>query len=254
MSNDSIFKTLAVATGLCVVCAIIVSVAAVFLKEKQDANKLFDKQVNILKAAGLVEATSKPDAKTVAELFQKVETVVVDLTTGEVVADADPAKAEVAPFVPVDKSVDVADIKKRQEQVIVYRVNDEEGGLETLVLPIFGKGLWSTMYGFLSLKSDLQTVAHITFYDQGETAGLGGEIANPRWTAKWEDKQAIDNEGKPVILVAKGNVDQASPTVNQQVDGISGATLTGKGVTNTVTYWLGENGFGPYLKNLKAAN
>ena len=248
MNNESIFKTFGVATGVCVVCAIIVSFSSVALKGLQDQNKLLDKQVNVLKAAGLVPTDGKATKAEVAEKFKTAEIVVVDLATGAVVADADPNKVESdkTNVVALTPEQDVAKIKTAPKQAVVYRFNDETGALKTLVLPISGTGLWSRMNGFLSLNADLTTVAGIVFYDHGETPGLGGEISNPVWTAKWNGKTALDETGAPVVKVVKGYA--AGET---EVDGISGATLTCNGVNGTIDFWLGPNGYGPYLKTLR---
>jgi Na+-transporting NADH:ubiquinone oxidoreductase subunit C len=130
--------------------------------------------------------------------------------------------------------------------VSVYIVRDGDD-LAQLVLPIHGYGLWSTMYGFLSLENDLQTVASIKFYDHGETPGLGGEIDNPAWQAKWVGKKIYDESGAPRLRVVKGSIDAGAADAEYQIDGISGSTLTGIGVSNMLEYWLGENGFREFL-------
>lgn len=250
MNNESILKTFGVAAGVCVVCAIIVSFSSVALKGLQDQNKALDKQVNVLKAAGLVPADGKATKAQVAEMFKSAETIVVDLATGAVVADADPVKVEndKTNFVALTPEQDVAKIKTAPKLAVVYRFNDEAGALKTLVLPICGTGLWSRMNGFLSLNADLTTVAGLVFYDHGETPGLGGEISNPKWTAKWNGKTAVDETGAPVVKAVKGLAPQGSAT---EVDGISGATLTCNGVNDAIEFWLGDLGYGPYLKTLR---
>ena len=127
----------------------------------------------------------------------------------------------------------------------------DSGELSRIILPVHGYGLWSTMYALLALAPDGRTVKAITYYEQRETAGLGGEIANPSWQAKWVGKEVIDDNGEPVFRVAKGSVNEESPNAIHQVDGLSGATLTSNGVTNTIRFWLGEDGFGPYLEKLR---
>ncbi|MDO5565593.1 MAG: Na(+)-translocating NADH-quinone reductase subunit C [Planctomycetia bacterium] len=253
MEKDSIFKTFAVALGVCVVCAVIVSVAATVLKPLQEKNKLLDKQTNVLRAAGLVDMKASVSSAEVDELFKKISPVVVDLETGKVVADAKPAKVEAdeANSVAIPAAADVAGIKSRPKQVVVYIVKDASGKPETIVLPVYGRGLWSTMRGFFGIKGDLQTVKNLTFYDHGETPGLGGEISNPAWVHRWSDKTALDERGNPIITIIKGNVDPTSPQATNQVDGISGATLTCRGVNHTMQYWLSDSGFGKYIKNMK---
>jgi Na+-transporting NADH:ubiquinone oxidoreductase subunit C len=125
-----------------------------------------------------------------------------------------------------------------------------EGTLDMLVLPIEGKGLWSTMYGFLALDKDLKTVRGLTFYQHGETPGLGGEIDNPRWKALWPDRVAYDEAGEPVIEVIRGRAGTPDEDPHR-IDGLSGATITARGVMHTVNFWLGDDGFGPYLETLR---
>jgi len=80
---------------------------------------------------------------------------------------------------------------------------------------------------------------------------LGGEVDNPLWRALWTGKEVFDDSGKPVLHVIKGNVDRSSPAAKNQIDGIAGATLTSNGVNHLLDYWLGENGFGPFLNRLR---
>lgn len=251
MSNESITKTFSVATCLCVVCAIIVSLSDVSLKGMQQQNKALDKQINILRAAGLVDPGAKVSAQEAEKLFANAQIAVVDLQSGTIVDDVDPADVEKDKdnFVTLSKEDDVAQIKTAPKRVVAYLFKDQTGALQTAVLPIVGTGLWSTLHGFLALNGDLTTVAHIVFYDHGETPGLGGEISNPVWTAKWEGKTAVNEQGEPVIRVVKG-----AARSDSEIDGISGATLTGAGVTRTVTFWLGDNGFGPFLNNQRGAS
>lgn len=120
-----------------------------------------------------------------------------------------------------------------------------------MILPIKGYGLWSTMYGFIALEKDLQTVAGIGFYEHGETPGLGGEIDNKNWKSSWIGKQAFAAD-ELVLTVIKGKVDMNRDGSNYQIDGLAGATLTTKGVDNLVQYWLGDQGFKPFIENLKS--
>ena len=129
-------------------------------------------------------------------------------------------------------------------------VRDADNNLEKVILPVHGYGLWSTLYGFVALESDLNTIAGLGFYEHGETPGLGGEVDNPRWKALWEGKQAY-REGNVAISVIKGAVNPQASTAAWQVDGLSGATLTSKGVNNLVRFWLGQDGFAPFLSNLR---
>ncbi|MEZ5448202.1 MAG: Na(+)-translocating NADH-quinone reductase subunit C [Thiolinea sp.] len=249
MPNDSTQKTVIVAAVLCLVCSVLVSGAAVALKPVQEANKALDKKRNILQIADLMEP-----GKSVDELFSQVEAKVVDLETGEYVNDIDPetfdaraAAVDPAQNVVLSKEQDVASIKRRAKYATVYLLRDAQGKLEKIILPISGYGLWSTLYGFMSLSSDANTLTGFGFYEHAETPGLGGEVDNPKWKALWEGKKLFNEQGQVMLDVTKN----AAPGNDYQVDALSGATLTSNGVENLVHFWAGENGFGPYLQKLR---
>lgn len=252
MNNDSIQKTLVVAVGLCLVCSLVVSTAAVFLKPKQAENKALDKQSNILGVVGLLN-----EGGNIKELYAKnIESVVVDLETGEYVEGIDAAAydqraaaADPALSIALDKGDDIAGIGRRAKQASVYLVRDEQGDIKYYILPVHGYGLWSTLYGFLALEADANTVFGLSFYDHAETPGLGGEVDNPKWKAIWKGKKVYNDEGIAALNVVKGPVNPISKTVNYEVDGLAGATLTSRGVSNMIAYWLGENGFNKFLNN-----
>lgn len=260
MSNkDSVQKTFIVAFLLCLVCSIIVSTAAVMLKPAQIANKAKDFKINILKAGGLYDQ-GIADGKSINEMFQTVTTKIVNLDTGEYSDEIDPEtydqrKASKDPSLSKDLEPenDIAKINRREQYSEVYIVNEGDQ-IKKIILPIKGYGLWSTLYGFISLESDLNTVSGITFYEHAETPGLGGEIDNPNWKAQWQGKKVYQGGvGEDVaITVLKGKVDSNTPNQEYKIDGLSGATLTGRGVDNLVKFWMGDMGYSKYLNNLKS--
>ena len=130
-------------------------------------------------------------------------------------------------------------------------MEDSQGDIDKIILPVHGAGLWSTLYGFVALESDGNTVAGLGFYEHAETPGLGGEVDNPRWKSLWPGKQ-VYRDGVAAIALIKGSVDPASANAPWEIDGLAGATLTARGVTNLVQFWLGENGFEPFVNNLKS--
>ena len=250
LPNDSTQKTVVVATALCLGCSILVSGAAVALKPIQDANKALDKKQNILQIAGLMQ-----EGKTVEELFGQVEAKVVDLQTGEYAADIDPttfdaraAAVDPKQNVVLTKAQDIASIKRRAKFATIYLARDAAGKVEKIILPISGYGLWSTLYGFMSLASDGNTITGFGFYEHAETPGLGGEVDNPNWKALWAGKQLFDEQGNIALDIVKSS----QPDSAYQVDALSGATLTSNGVENLVHFWVGENGFGPYLQKVRS--
>ena len=256
-SNDRTSKTLVVALALCIVCSVIVSAAVVILKPIQEINKTLDRKRNILAAAGMLEKNAT--AEDINRQFSDINTRVVDLNTGKFADDAvdlaryDPLKAAKDPDLSeaLTTKQDVAKISRREQYAVVYLVENPQGDIEKLILPIRGYGLWSTLYGFIALESDGNTIAGLGFYEHGETPGLGGEIDNPRWKAFWPGKQ-VYRDGEVEIGLVKGSVDPADVDASWEVDGLAGATLTSKGVTNLVHFWLGKNGFEPFLNNLQA--
>ncbi len=256
LPNDSREKTLFVAVALALVCSVAVSLAAVGLRPLQDANARTDLKRNLLISAGLLE--EKDRTADVDALFERIEARVVDLDSGEYAEDVDPASYDARAAVRdpdmsslVPPAEDIATIKRRERYATVYLVRDGEE-IEQVILPVRGYGLWSTMYGFLAMEADLDTIVGLKFYEQGETAGLGAEIDNPNWRGLWTGKKLRDEQGKLVIEVVKGTVDPNSDSAVHQVDGLAGATLTANGVENLMRYWLGEQGFGPYLEKLAA--
>lgn len=256
--KETIGRTLLVALLVCLVCSIFVAGAAVSLKPTQVVNRQLDKQRNILVIAGLANAATP--AAEVQRLFkERIKARVVNLDTGRYddTLDAgsfDPLKAAQDPALSkaLPAGEDVASIRRRENHTVVYQVEDDAGRLQTLILPVRGYGLWSTLHGFIALQSDLNTVAGFGFYQHAETPGLGGEVDNPRWKALWPGKQVFDANGQLDITVIKGSVDRSSPRAAHQVDGLAGATLTSNGVNNLLKYWLGPQGFGPYLAQLRA--
>lgn len=255
-SNDSIEKTFLVAFLLCIVCSVVVSIAAVQLKPAQERNEEQNFKRNILAAAGLEE-----EGKTVAELFEKIETRVVNLQTGKFTDEfsADEFEQNEAAKDPdlsrdLTKEEDIANIRRRENFAEVYLVTDTNGDIKTIILPIKGYGLWSVLYGFLALEGDFNTVAGLGYYEHGETAGLGGEVDNPRWKANWPGKKIYDEQGKVDISLVKGTVEASDPNAEHKVDALSGATLTSKGVQNMLRFWLGDTGYGPFLENLRSGD
>lgn len=247
-SRDSTANTFTVAIGVSLVCSILVSGAAILLQPRQADNEERYRQRTVLEVAGLY----RPGAD-IAELFAGIDVRLVDLESGEYVDDVDPrefdpvaAAADPAQSVEIPDELDIAGIDRRAVYAPVYLV--EEGGeLSEIILPVHGAGLWSTMYAYLALEPDGRTVAALRFYEHAETPGLGDQVDRKDWRDLWAGKQIFDEAGEVRIEVVKGTV-QPGPRSVYRVDGLSGATLTARGVTNLLRYWTGPHGFGPYLE------
>ncbi|QDF67891.1 Na(+)-translocating NADH-quinone reductase subunit C [Shewanella sp. SNU WT4] len=252
--KDSFTRTLIVVVGLCLICSLFVSTAAVLLKPIQTENKLFDRQKYILEAANLLDSKNADMTRqqVLATYGQFVEARVVNLKTGDFVAGVDGntydmAKAARDPKTSFVPEHDIASVKRVANDALVYLIHDEQGKLTSVILPIKGYGLWSTMYAFLALDPDMNTIQNLVYYDfsgSGETPGLGGEVQNPKWIAKWKGKKLFDEQGELAIKVTK------NPAVAETVygvDALSGATLTSNGVQYSLQFWLGNEGFGKFI-------
>jgi len=245
---DTALRSLAIVLVVSLVCSALVTTAVTVLRPIQERRALAElSRGRVLAGAGLA-GTADED-----ELWARVEPRVVELDTGLPVAGADPeaydwraAASDSAASVEIPGDQDLAQIGRRARRMPVYVVRGADGRPESVVFPVYGEGLYSTMYGYLGLEPDLRTVRQLSFYEQGETPGLGGDIETPEWQAGWRGKQVFDDAGEPVIEVT---VDGAEGP--HQVDGITGATLTGDGVTALVRYWMGPHGYGPTLAQLR---
>lgn len=257
MSKESTGKTLVVATVLSVVCSMALAAAVTLLKPIQDQNRSLEKQRKILAAAAVLpEGEGSPTE--VRAQFGHFQRYLVNLSTGEFkeIKLDDPFDQRKA-FKEADKSIalspeqDIAALRRRANEADIYVLRDASGKVEKMVLPISGYGLWSTLYGYIVLKNDANTVIGITFTEHAETPGLGGEVDNPKWKALWTDKHVYNAEGQAKLGLIKGNVDNSKPDADHHVDGLSGATLTSNGVTNLVQFWMGDMGFKKFLSKVR---
>ena len=253
--NDTVKKTLLVSCSLCVVCSILVSGAAVILRPLQEENRKLDIKKKLLLTSGLID--ERADRISIEKAFQNVETQVIEIATGVPIDHIPPDRfiqekaaknPQLSLFIEADK--DLAGIKRRSRFAKVYLIK-KDGQIDQIVLPIRGKGLWSTLYGFLSLEADTRTARGLQYYQHGETPGLGGEVDNPAWKNQWKGKMLLDENFRPIIDVVKGSVVPGNPRAHSQVDGLSGATITSDGVERMLKYWLGEHGFAPFLKRIR---
>ncbi|GIS04989.1 MAG: Na(+)-translocating NADH-quinone reductase subunit C [Gammaproteobacteria bacterium] len=253
--NESVVKTIGVAFFVCLVCSLIVSASAVSLRDLQKENKLNDRRIKILEVADI----EMNQIISIAEQFSKLESKFIDFNTGllmdeynnfsiddydQIIVTKDPNLSSKVPT-----SEDIAIIKNRENVGKIYILRDEIGAIDKLVLPIRGYGLWGTLYGYISIEDDFNTVSGIEFYDHKETPGLGAEVDNPKWKAQWKGKK-IYKDNKVNLAVIKGKVANDSESKSYKIDGLSGATITSRGVTNMVAYWFGESGYSSLLREL----
>jgi Na+-transporting NADH:ubiquinone oxidoreductase subunit C len=254
---DSTRYTVIFATIVCVVCALLVSVAAVSLQPRQAANARLYMEKNVLVAAGLVEPGQDVSEGELRKIFDaSIKARLVDFATGELVAqdkiDArgyDQRKARNDPATSRSAPPNNAGIGRLPNYGIVYFVMKDQK-VEQLVIAVEGLGMWGTIYGFVSLAPDGNTVRGLTYYDQKETPGLGGEISNPKWLALWRGRKGFDDQWNAKITVIKGVA--GSPESDPlRVDGLSGATVTSNAVTRLMQFWRSDNGYGKFLKRFR---
>ena len=252
--NESILKTIGVAFCVCLMCSLIVSFSAVSLRDMQKENKLNDKRIKILQTADIYN----PD-EDIKNQFLKLETKFLDFNTGKLMdtylnyslEEYDPITStrDLNLSTKVSQSDDIAIIKNRENVGKIYILRNDDYSIDKLILPIRGYGLWGTLYGYISIKSDFNTVSRIEFYDHKETPGLGAEVDNPKWKNLWTGKKIYQN-GEVTLNVIKGRVTDDDKLYEYKIDGLSGATITGRGVTNMIVYWFGESGYSKLFEEL----
>lgn len=253
LNKDSVFGTFVIIIALCLVCSVLVSSAVVALGPFQQKAIANDRQVNILRVSGFDVAGS------VADTYGKhIEAKLMDVDTGKF-TDAPAAEADSFNFqslaknpefnvaIPADE--DFANIRTRTKLMPVYLAKDEQGQVVRYILPFYGQGLWSTMYGYVAVAPDGNTIKAVTFYSHGETPGLGGEIDNPNWQALWVDKKISREDGSRGFRITKVP-DTTAEGKNYDVNALSGATLTSNGVDFAARYWL-NTAYKPFLDNLR---
>ena len=255
--NDTLLKTLFVGITLCLVCSIIISLTAVGLRDQQKLLKQKDQQSKILSSAGLLT-----NQKNIEELFMAIEERVINLDTGEYTDSLDPKSFDGKNFesedyskdpltsVQLSSDTDISSLKRRENFIKIY-LYKENNNIKAVILPVRGLGLWGTLYGYLAIEPDLNTIIGLEYFSHKETPGLGAEVDNPRWKSKWRGKKIRSSSGEFKIEVIKGLVNLESPERKYQVDGLSGATITSRGVSNMLTFWLGELGYAKFLNKLK---
>ena len=206
MSNR--LKSILFASALCLVCSVILTTASIGLQRFQKKNMLIDKHRNILKSVGLVEQNRRYTAAEIESLYTKyIKPLWVD-ADGRLIKES-----------------------QRGEGDFPLYIYLKEENIEAYIVPINSRGLWGRIQGYLAIENDGSTVAGFTVYQHSETPGLGGEIEKAWFQKNWVGKKIVDRDGGFVsVSIAKGAVENLIPSQKQPnyVDGISGATLTGK--------------------------
>jgi Na+-transporting NADH:ubiquinone oxidoreductase subunit C len=217
---SSNIKSIFFAGALCLVCSLLLTTASTGLQTFQQRNMLIDKQKNILKSVGLIQPEQKYSAQTIQNLFEeRIESLWVK-DDGNIVSAKEHGSGDLPIY-----------LQKENNEIAAY------------IVPIDSRGLWGRIHGYLAIEKDGSTIAGFTVFKHQETPGLGGEIEK-RWFQKnFEGKKIVNQNGEFVsIAIAKGAVKNTVPEDRQMnyVDGISGATLTGKYLTSGFKEILGR--------------
>lgn len=257
MNNDSPQKALLVVFCVALLCSILVSVASIMLDPIQQRNQLVERSRNVLALTGLTAPGATLSSEEILEIVEQLDIRVVNITTGRFDATLNPAEFDARALVndpelgrAIPPEYDVANLSRRAVHEVVYLVWDGNE-LDRLILPIVGQGMWSTIYGFIALESDLNTIAAVSFYEQAETAGLGDQIQSPDWQAKWAGRKLFDTQGVLRFRTGPGTIKPGSTAAAYQVDSLSGATVTADAVTRIIAYWFGPDGYRTFLDKLK---
>ncbi len=256
-TKDSPLKALIVVVAVSLACSVLVSTASITLKPIKLLNQKVERSRHIVGLTGLVEEGKALSNDEILQAVEQLDVRIIDIDTGEfdesIDAEQFDARAvvndpDLSVAIPADD--DIARLGRRARHATVYLVWDGED-LKRVILPIHGQGMWSTLYGMLALEVDLNTVGAVTFYEQAETAGLGDQITRPDWLFKWRGRELYNRDGEVVFRVASGPVDENSAAALNQVDAISGATVTAVAVTRLVEFWFGPSGYRPFIDKLK---
>lgn len=259
MTNESPLKALMVVTLVVIVTSTLVSATVVLLRPVQLGNLMLQQGRTVLQLTGLPQTGIELTDAEVLERFRALDARVVDLATGRFESRMDPitfqarrAADDPEGSTAIPAEADRARLGRRAQHAVVYLVWGEDG-LQRIVLPVYGMGMWSTIYGYISLEGDLNTIAGVLFHEQAETPGVGDRITHPQWLQKWQGRKIYDEEGVPRFAVVPGRVEPGSAAALHGVDAISGATVSTDAVTSLVQFWFGPWGFRGLLDHLREA-
>ena len=214
-----------------IILGLVISVIADSLRSKQEINEELDIKKNILSVLGYSQAGGQWTNDTVQSIY--------DSSVKEIYINS--------------KGSQVQQTVEQNDKTLKIYQSMNNGLISGYAIPISGKGLWGTMYGYFAIEPDAETVKGITFYKHKETPGLGGEVDKDWFKNNFVGKKLTDNSGDLVsIEVIKGYVTKSTPNSDHKVDGISGATVTGKGITNFLKKDLQK--YEPYFAKLRKLN
>ena len=257
MNTDKPGSALFIVIIVALVCSVLVSASAIGLRPIQERNALIERSRNIVALSGLVDPGVSLSGEEILAAVEQMDVRVLNIETGDFEESIDPGEFDPRAAVldpelgvAIPAAQDLAQLGRRSRYEIVY-IAWEDDEVKRVILPIVGQGMWSTLYGYIALENDFNTIAAATFYEQAETAGLGDKITDPDWLAIWQGRALFGNDGRFRFRIAAGPVEPGSAAAAHEVDGISGASVTAGSVSRLVEYWFGPNGYAPFIENVR---
>lgn len=247
MNKESLPRTFLVAGGVALFCSLMVSLAVQTLRPMQVDLQDLDRSRAILEAAELLPTADADDREIVAR-FLSLDARLVDLDSGWFAEAVDAHAYDHWRVRAGDSNEEVKETDTADTNYVPVYLVKKTGALNKIVLPVHGPGMWSTIYGYIALGEDLNTITGVTFHRHAETPGVGDRIQEPNWLATWRGKRIRDENGVTRFRVTR---DASGP---YEVDIISGASVTAEASGKIVRTWLGDDHLGPFLNRLKDDN
>lgn len=250
-ATDSAAHNLFMMSAVAIVSAVLVSSTAIWLQPKHAAHLSAMRAASM---ASLLNSIPSLASLVMSSSADVLETRLVDLDTGCIVEDGDVEAfdARLAENDPQQSRAltsddgDTATLLKRRTHLERVHLLYENAALQLAILPVHGPGYQSTLYAWLVLDGDLDTIVALNVHEHGETPGIGSRVEDPLWQQQWTGKKLRDDKGNLAIRVTRNDASSLN-----EVDGITGATRTSMGVGNMVQFWTGPLGFGPFLDKLR---
>ena len=257
MNKDSPRNAFFVVMVTALVCSSLVSAAVVVLRPIQLNNQMLEQSRNIMQLTGLLPADQVIDDEDMLELYKSLDIRIINIDEADYVDEIDPvtfntrlALNDPDLSVAIPSELDLASLGRRTRFTPVYMIWDDDG-LDRVILPVRGNGMWSMLYGYIALEPDFNTISGMTFYEQNETPGLGDQITHGHWLEQWQGRQIYDDAGNLRFRINEGVVQPGSTASQFEVDALTGATVTGDAVTSMVHYWFGPHGYQGILLALR---
>lgn len=253
-STSSQTRTWLTAVSIIASCSLLVSLVITVLRPIQAANNAPAQSQHLLITTGLLKKNQSMAENT--NLLQHIENKWLDLDKAELSAPVN-NRADYRSIIEdatliqrIEKPLDIAQLGTRPKVMPIHFIHSNASKAR-VVLPVYGKGMWSMIHGYVALADDFNTIVGVNFYQQQDTPGIGDKIQAEDWAANWQGKKLYDEQGQLKLNIGS---DGGAIAPVHQIDAIAGATITVNGVENLVHYWMGEDGYGRYLRKLREAS